>query len=63
MTLGQEFGGYAQQAQNAISRVHDLMKSRLIELALGGTAIGQYTIIFIAIIILPAFKLVKNMYK
>ena len=40
MTLGQEFGGYAQQAANAVSRVEDMLKSRLNQLALGGTAIG-----------------------
>lgn len=37
--LGQEFGGYRTQVEKGISRVEDT-KSRLAELALGGTAVG-----------------------
>ena len=37
--LGQEFGGYAQQARNGIARLESV-KPRLAELALGGTAVG-----------------------
>ncbi len=39
VTLGQEFGGYAQQIKNAISRVESCYP-RLYQLALGGTAVG-----------------------
>jgi len=39
LTLGQEFGGYAQQIKNAIGRVASSMP-RLCELAIGGTAVG-----------------------
>lgn len=39
LTLGQEFGGYAQQVKNGISRVTAAMP-RLYELAAGGTAVG-----------------------
>jgi fumarate hydratase class II len=37
--LGQEFGGYAQQARNALARLA-AVKPRLAELPLGGTAVG-----------------------
>lgn len=37
--LGQEFSGYAQQITNARARL-DAVKPRLVELALGGTAVG-----------------------
>ena len=37
--LGQEFGGYAQQVENARARLEG-PKTRLAELALGGTAVG-----------------------
>ena len=37
--LGQEFSGYAQQAQNAASRLKDILP-RLTELVIGGTAVG-----------------------
>jgi fumarate hydratase class II len=37
--LGQEFGGYAQQARNALARLASV-KPRLAELPLGGTAVG-----------------------
>ena len=40
MTLGQEFSGYARQAELGIERVKDAEK-RLSELALGGTAVGN----------------------
>lgn len=39
MTLGQEFGGYAQQVEYAIARIKDTLP-RLYQLALGGTAVG-----------------------
>jgi fumarate hydratase class II len=39
MRLGQEFSGYATQIENSIARVEQ-SRSRLQELALGGTAIG-----------------------
>jgi len=39
MTLGQEFSGYARQAELAVDRLH-AVEPRLCELALGGTAIG-----------------------
>lgn len=39
MSLGQEFGGYAQQVEYAIARVKDTLP-RLYQLALGGTAVG-----------------------
>mmetsp|Transcript_15704 Transcript_15704/g.28205 ORF Transcript_15704/g.28205 Transcript_15704/m.28205 type:complete len:472 (-) Transcript_15704:89-1504(-) len=39
LTLGQEFGGYAQQVKNAIARVNACLP-RLYELAIGGTAVG-----------------------
>jgi fumarate hydratase class II len=37
--LGQELGGYAQQARNALARL-EAVKPRLAELPLGGTAVG-----------------------
>lgn len=37
--LGQEFGGFAQQIENGLSRL-EAVKPRLAELALGGTAVG-----------------------
>jgi fumarate hydratase class II len=40
MTLGQEFSGYARQAELGIERLKGLEK-RLSELALGGTAVGN----------------------
>ncbi|GAB2615622.1 class II fumarate hydratase [Pseudactinotalea suaedae] len=39
VTLGQEFGGYAQQIRNGIARVQAALP-RLAELPLGGTAVG-----------------------
>uniref|UniRef100_A0A0R3S5E0 fumarate hydratase n=1 Tax=Elaeophora elaphi TaxID=1147741 RepID=A0A0R3S5E0_9BILA len=39
LTLGQEFGGYAQQVENGIARVKDTLP-RLYMLAAGGTAVG-----------------------
>lgn len=39
LTLGQEFGGYAQQISYAIARV-DSVLPRVYELAIGGTAVG-----------------------
>jgi len=37
--LGQEFGGYAVQIENSVTRVESA-RSHLLELALGGTAVG-----------------------
>src|SRR5690348_12988093 len=39
LTLGQEFGGYAQQVKNGIGRL-ELSLPMLMELAQGGTAVG-----------------------
>jgi fumarate hydratase class II len=39
LTLGQEFGGYAQQIANGIERI-ELTLPKLMELAQGGTAVG-----------------------
>jgi len=39
LTLGQEFGGYAQQVANGIRRIESTMPA-LMELAQGGTAVG-----------------------
>jgi fumarate hydratase class II len=39
VTLGQEFSAYAQQVNNGIERIHACWP-RLMELALGGTAVG-----------------------
>ena len=39
LTLGQEFGGYAQQVANGIGRIEQTLP-RLMELAQGGTAVG-----------------------
>jgi fumarate hydratase class II len=39
LTLGQEFGGYAQQVRNGIARIEQTLPS-LMELAQGGTAVG-----------------------
>jgi fumarate hydratase class II len=39
LTLGQEFSGYAQQLVNGIERL-DAVKPRLMEIPLGGTAVG-----------------------
>ena len=39
LTLGQEFGGYVTQLQNAIDRLNQALPA-LYELALGGTAVG-----------------------
>ena len=39
LTLGQEFSGYAQQVLNGIDRLHGV-EPRLMELPLGGTAVG-----------------------
>lgn len=39
LTLGQEFGGYAQQLTNGLERINAALP-RLYELALGGTAVG-----------------------
>lgn len=40
MTLGQEFSGYAAQVRHGVSRL-SAVESRLAELALGGTAVGN----------------------
>jgi fumarate hydratase class II len=39
LTLGQEFGGYAQQVANGIERIQSTLP-KLMELAQGGTAVG-----------------------
>ncbi len=39
VTLGQEFSGYAQQAQNGIKRIENALP-HIMELAQGGTAVG-----------------------
>lgn len=39
LTLGHEFGGYAQQLTNGLDRINDALK-RLYEIPLGGTAVG-----------------------
>ena len=39
LTLGQEFGGYAQQVENGIKRIEQTLPA-LMELAQGGTAVG-----------------------
>lgn len=39
MTLGQEFSGYVQQLENSLDRIHSSLP-HLLELALGGTAVG-----------------------
>jgi fumarate hydratase class II len=39
VTLGQEFGGYADQVRKGVERLHDTLP-RLAELPLGGTAVG-----------------------
>jgi fumarate hydratase class II len=39
LTLGQEFGGYAQQLTNGLERINAALP-RMYELALGGTAVG-----------------------
>ncbi len=39
LTLGQEFGGYAQQIENGIRRIEQTLPA-LMELAQGGTAVG-----------------------
>jgi fumarate hydratase class II len=39
LTLGQEFSGYAQQVLNGMDRLHGV-EPRLMELPLGGTAVG-----------------------
>ena len=39
LTLGQEFSGYAQQVENGIERLEQVLP-KLAELALGGTAVG-----------------------
>ena len=39
MRMGQEFGGYAQQAKNALARISSALEG-LYELPLGGTAVG-----------------------
>ncbi|WP_439478702.1 class II fumarate hydratase [Brevundimonas sp.] len=39
LTLGQEFGGYAQQVANGVERI-ELTLPKLMELAQGGTAVG-----------------------
>ena len=39
LTLGQEFGGYAQQVENGIKRI-EMTLPALMELAQGGTAVG-----------------------
>ncbi len=42
LTLGQEFGGYAQQVANGIERIEQTLP-KLMELAQGGTAAVSYT--------------------
>lgn len=44
LTLGQEFSGYAQQVEYGIDRIERSLAS-LYRLALGGTAVGECTII------------------
>ena len=39
VTLGQEFGGYAQQVESAIVRIKEAVP-RVAEVPLGGTAVG-----------------------
>lgn len=39
LTVGQEFSGYIQQIENAITRI-ELALPRILELAIGGTAVG-----------------------
>ncbi|MFH2056832.1 MAG: class II fumarate hydratase, partial [bacterium] len=39
LTLGQEFSGYTQQLTNGLARINNCLP-RLLELALGGTAVG-----------------------
>jgi fumarate hydratase class II len=39
LTLGQEFGGYAQQVENGIERIESTLP-KLMQLAQGGTAVG-----------------------
>ncbi|MFZ5669227.1 MAG: class II fumarate hydratase [Pseudomonadota bacterium] len=39
LTLGQEFGGYAQQVENGVRRIEQTLPA-LMELAQGGTAVG-----------------------
>jgi fumarate hydratase class II len=39
LTLGQEFSGYAQQLDNGLARIADVLEG-IYELALGGTAVG-----------------------
>jgi fumarate hydratase class II len=39
LKLGQEFSGYVQQLNNAVERI-EAVKPRLMELAIGGTAVG-----------------------
>ncbi|HZM76479.1 MAG TPA: class II fumarate hydratase [Candidatus Limnocylindrales bacterium] len=39
VTLGQEFSGYAQQVRRALARIESV-RPRLVELPLGGTAVG-----------------------
>jgi len=39
VTLGQEFGGYARQVESSIARLEST-QDRLVELAIGGTAVG-----------------------
>lgn len=39
LTLGQEFGGYAQQVENGIERIEQTLP-KLMQLAQGGTAVG-----------------------
>jgi fumarate hydratase class II len=39
LTLGHEFSGYSQQLTNGLSRINDALK-RLLEIPLGGTAVG-----------------------
>jgi fumarate hydratase class II len=39
LTLGQEFGGYAQQVENGIARIEQTLPA-LMQLAQGGTAVG-----------------------
>lgn len=46
LTLGQEFGGYAAQLSNGISRVETAMP-RLLQLAQGGTAVGTVSLILL----------------
>ena len=40
VTLGQEFGGYARQVRLGVERIENALQTSILELALGGTAVG-----------------------